>query len=247
MRLRLFALGLTIGAVVLGAEAQPAFDVASVKIDNGEFVPGVTGRYRGGPGTSDPGRFSCTQQSLKFLTVMAYGVTFDQVTGPAWFNDVSGDKFTVIATMPPNTTKDQFRLMLQNLLKDRFGLVLHHESRDFPGYDLLIARGGPKLKEWTPDPNAEAAAAASTRRDPDGFPRLRPGERGSALSISFQLASAGGGVGTPRTIRSTHRQSMEEFAKDVGGFIRTANGSSDAPAPQVIDKTGLAGVYEFRL
>jgi uncharacterized protein (TIGR03435 family) len=44
--------------------------------------------------------------------------------------------------------------MLQNLLAERFHLVVHQGTRTFPGYDLVIKKGGSKLKESTPDPNA---------------------------------------------------------------------------------------------
>ena len=37
--------------------------------------------------------------------------------------------------------------MWQNLLKDRFGVVVHHESRVFQGEELTLPKGTPKLKE----------------------------------------------------------------------------------------------------
>ncbi len=140
-----------------------SFDVASVKIDNGPLVPGVTGRMRGGPGTSDPGRYTATQQDLKVIITTAYGVRLDQISGPAWFDD-PGPNFTITATMPPDTTKAQFQLMLQNLLAERFHLALHHETRNFPGYDLVVAPGGLKLKPWAPDPNGIANQPREIRR-----------------------------------------------------------------------------------
>jgi uncharacterized protein (TIGR03435 family) len=50
--------------------------------------------------------------------------------------------------------------MLQTLLAERFGLKVHHESKDIDGYDLILAKGGPKLKiaeppsaPWLPSPS----------------------------------------------------------------------------------------------
>jgi uncharacterized protein (TIGR03435 family) len=37
--------------------------------------------------------------------------------------------------------------MLQSLLEDRFRLALHPETRTEPVYELVVAKGGPKLKE----------------------------------------------------------------------------------------------------
>jgi len=55
---------------------------------------------------------------------------------PPW-NIASTNNFTVVATMPPDTTKVQFEKMLQNLLVERFHLV-HHETRNFTGYELVM-------------------------------------------------------------------------------------------------------------
>ena len=41
--------------------------------------------------------------------------------------------------------------MLQPVLADRFGLKAHIEQREMPVYELIVAKGGPKLKAATPD------------------------------------------------------------------------------------------------
>ena len=41
--------------------------------------------------------------------------------------------------------------MLQSLLADRCKLKVHFETKEFPVYDLVIARGGLKMKEATSD------------------------------------------------------------------------------------------------
>jgi uncharacterized protein (TIGR03435 family) len=43
--------------------------------------------------------------------------------------------------------------MLQSLLADRCKLKVHHETRDLPVYDLVIAKGGLKMKEAPADEN----------------------------------------------------------------------------------------------
>ncbi len=55
----------------------------------------------------------------------AYGVKDFQIVGPGWLGD---ERFTIDATMPPATTKDQTRAMLRNLLADRFKVELHREN-----------------------------------------------------------------------------------------------------------------------
>src|ERR1035437_6269872 len=55
--------------------------------------------------------------------------------------------FNFIVKIPPGTMKPQFKIMLRNMLAQRFGLTAHREPREFAGYDLVVARGGPKLKD----------------------------------------------------------------------------------------------------
>jgi hypothetical protein len=134
-----------------GAPEKPVFDAASVKVDDpwpGPPQRPSTPHESGGPGTSDPGRITFSHQFLFVIIMRAYDLKFgDQIVGPAWLHETPGNKYTVTATMPPGTTQEQFRIMLQNLLAERFNLVLHHDTRNFTGYDLVIAKDGPKFKE----------------------------------------------------------------------------------------------------
>lgn len=207
-------------AVALAALAQ-SFDAASVKIDNGPFRPGVSGRMSGGPGTGNPGRFTITQHRMPFIIAGAYDVRVDQISGPAWLDDLTGPNFSIIATMPPDATKSDFQLMLQNLLAERFHLASHHVTQDFPGYDLIVTPGGTKLKPWEPDPNG--------------------GGNQPRESTSFALGRSG-------IVRSIQRQSMADFSMSLGGSLNMANGvPSGIETPRVADKTGLTGIFEFKL
>lgn len=118
---------LTAFLAVQAADSNVTFDAASVK-PAGPFVPGEMGGMRGGPGTGDPGRITIPRATLSDLLARAYDVWLDQISGPAWLNDRSADAYRIDATLPPNTTTEQFRLMLQNLLAERFHLRLHHET-----------------------------------------------------------------------------------------------------------------------
>jgi uncharacterized protein (TIGR03435 family) len=238
MRNFVFAL-LSLGLAVAQAQKAPEFDAVSVKVDNGNFIVGVSGSAKGGPGTNDPGRFTYTQQRLEPIVMFAYDVMSDQISGSAWLEDAQADRFTITATMPPDTTKEQFHLMLQNLLAERFHLAVRHETKDFPGYDLVVAPGGPKMKLWTPDASADAVPAGAGPRDEQGFPRLPPGQPG----VRTSLTNASNFM-----LRSTHRQSMADFALRVGPFINISSGMPmSAPKPRVSDKTGLSGIYEFKI
>jgi uncharacterized protein (TIGR03435 family) len=153
--------------------------------------------------------------------------------------------FTVDAVIPPNTTKEQFQQMLQNLLVERFHLVYHKEKRDFPGYELVVDKGGPRFKEVTPTPvdsNAGPPAAGpmmGAGRGADGFPAV-PGSR-----VMGQI--------NPRTgqERSKYQErTIAQFVSNLGFLIGSSQGKSVAdgyPQPRVVDKTGLTGTYTFIL
>src|SRR6266545_4405126 len=116
------------------------FEVATVKpavppTPNGRGMVFFRGPS-GGPGTKDPGRIDYPNMSLKNLLMNAYDVKNFQITGPSWLDT---ERFDITATLPPQTTKEQFHVMLQNLLAERFKLAVHRETKELPSYTLTVA------------------------------------------------------------------------------------------------------------
>jgi uncharacterized protein (TIGR03435 family) len=112
----------------------------------------------------------------------AFGVNFDQIAGPPWMMEApGGDSYAITATMPPDTTSENFQLMLQSLLVERFQMKFHHENRNFPGYELIVAPGGPNLKatEQVPGPAVPETPAipAKPQFNADGSFKLPRGRR----------------------------------------------------------------------
>jgi uncharacterized protein (TIGR03435 family) len=209
--------------------ARPTFDAASVKP-----APPPDGRggrrvgMGGGPGTDTPGRINFENVGLGAVIGKAYGVNYYQISGPGWFDS---ERFNIIATVPPGTTQEQFRLMLQNLLADRFKLALHKETREMQIYSLNVARNGPKLKKATPDPPPDANDAADRasggfagKLAADGYPAPRPG-------MTIMSTPAG-----PRA-RLSNKEHMEWLAGMLSGQL----------GRPVIDATGLTGEYDISL
>ena len=98
---------------------------------------GIT-RVQDGLGSADPGQVTYKNISLMNLLGRAFPESY-WVNGPGWFDT---ERYDVVAKTPPQTTKDQFKVMLQNLLTERFGLKVHHELREFRAFDLVLAKGG---------------------------------------------------------------------------------------------------------
>lgn len=113
---------------------------AAMRMAMAQFRP----RVIGGPGTADPERISYLNARLNLLLRDAYGLRLNQIAGPDW---IETDLFDVTAKIPPNTTREQFREMLRNLLTERFGMAVHRETRNGPVYTLVVKKGGAKLSE----------------------------------------------------------------------------------------------------
>ncbi len=133
-----------LGATVKGQSAAPiAFEAASIK-------PNSAGGTRSGMNVQ-PARIKVINSTLKFCVEMAWNVKDFQVSGGASWTD--SDRFDIDAVAANPFTKDEYRTMLQALLADRFGLVIHHETQDKAGYALVVGRNGPKLPPPVDDPS----------------------------------------------------------------------------------------------
>jgi uncharacterized protein (TIGR03435 family) len=88
---------------------------------------------------------------LETLIGFAYGIPPHLVLqSPDWarLTPQSGVGFQVeaVAEATSTTTVEQLRQMVQTMLADRFKLSFHWETQDTPGYALVVAKRGPKLK-----------------------------------------------------------------------------------------------------
>src|ERR1700744_2609818 len=123
------------------------FDLADVH-PNREMspTPEVTG------GVLRAGRYELRQASMLDLIATAWRVDADTVLGgPTWLQI---DRFDVIATAPANTPPEKVRLMLQNLLAERFQLAVHKEMKPLQAFALVAGNSKPKLKESDGSGNA---------------------------------------------------------------------------------------------
>ena len=200
------------------------FEVASVKP-----ARSVSGRFtmNGGPGTSDPVRITYTNIMLRRILLSAYEVKNYQISGPGWLDTL---RFDITAKVPDGTTKDQFQLMLQNLLITRFKMTVHRESKELPIYALLGAKNGPKIRATAEDgassgkPSEDQLAMIQSAEGKDGFPAL------SLRAPGLVIETKGG-----RARVTAKEVPMTKLADLLSGQLGRA----------VVDMTGLAGNYSF--
>ena len=144
----LAVLGATVIVASISAEAtaqvptappgpqRPSFEVASVRVhdpnDNKD-----TDNFQPYPG----GRFTASICSLWMLIHYAFQVQPYQIAGtPSW---IKSEHYDVDAKpAEPHSNVDDIPLMLQALLEDRFQLKYHWETREQPGYDLVVVKPG---------------------------------------------------------------------------------------------------------
>jgi uncharacterized protein (TIGR03435 family) len=202
---------------------KPMFEVASIKP--------TTVR---GPIDDPSGRFIAVGQPLKALIGYAYRVRDYQIIGgPSWINydlwqiQAKAEEGTVgvrrSRTFADAMKVDTVALMVQSLLEDRFQLKLHHEMREIPGYELIVAKGGPKIRladDQSPLPNEGAPAPSFL----NGLPPLTRG-----------TSRIGGGP---------NGMHYEAKAILLDPFI---NILINVTRRTVVDKTGLTGLYDMKM
>ncbi|MGO9231634.1 MAG: TIGR03435 family protein [Bryobacteraceae bacterium] len=230
---------------------KPVFEVASVKPapppTPGMFMVGT----HGGPGTSDPEHATFSNVTQRMLLAQAYDVQDYQISGPSW---LESERYDIVAKVPKGTTKERFRVMLQNLLSERFKLTLHHETKQLPLYALVVAKNGPKMKEAAPPPPIDESAKDGPSGPPppgSGFgppPGPPPGGGGPP---PMQMGKDGFPKLPPSLARGGVMMMMTNGRTRLIGNGQTMSKLADALARQlgrpVTDKTGLAGTYDFTL
>jgi uncharacterized protein (TIGR03435 family) len=165
--------------------ATPKFEVASVKRAPLPEDGGIDVNLAGGPGTHNPGQLAYTNVTLEDVIKVAYGIMgpgfdpahrYDRISGPGW---IATERYNIVAKIPAGATKEDFKLMVQNLLVERFKLIAHRETKDGLGYALVVAKNGPKMKESTGEANPQTSGLPiKFEVDQDGFRIFPPGRAG---------------------------------------------------------------------
>jgi uncharacterized protein (TIGR03435 family) len=197
-------------AVPSAQTQQPKFEIADVHVST--TAPGFAQNFgsvlRGG-------MYINRDATMLELIETAYGVSEDAIAGgPGW---LGSDLFDVIAKVPDGTTAATANLMLQNLLAERFGLMVHNETGPLPRYVLSVGKGS-KLKPA----NGSGGAGCQPKQQ-------------SAMASLGDLASL------PNIEATCHNLTAAAIADNLH---QMAGGYLDH---DVIDSTKLEGSWDFDL
>lgn len=211
MRTRLLILIFTIAP----AFAQ-SFEVASIHPST--LVPGqVTAGIR-----IDGAQVNGVLLSLRDYIRWAYDVKDYQIIAPDW---LAGANFDINAKLASKATDKQIAAMIGDLLKERFQMKFHRETRELPVYALVAARNGTKLTESAKAPGADSAEDTVT----------------VVANGNSSSSTVDGGNGESFSMGNNRLEgrkfSLDEWAEILSSF-------SDRP---LVNLTGLKGVYDFSL
>lgn len=191
--------------------ARPQFDVVSNRVDH-EGTGGAGDRY------PQHGTWKWTRSPLSFLIMYAYDVSSKQITGIPNSFQGADPAFDITAKVPVGVTHEQFQLMLQAMLEDRFQLKVHQEMRELRVTTIEVAKGGAKLRP--------ATAPCYTTQQPaaPGPDQRRCGEITQVPRVD------------PETITWEY----------IGWSASVADlGAALSPSDPVVDDTGIRGLYDF--
>ncbi len=212
------ALLLSLAAFAQSPPPLPEFEVASVRPS---APPGADSLAVGIH--IDGAQVRCASLSLKDYLALAYNLKSYQISGPDW---IASERFDIAAKLPAGAAREQIRDMVQALLLNRFQLKAHRDKKEFPVYALVVAKGGPKMKESPQDPGSAGAGRGNIDITAGG------GRGGSGADLGNGSSFTMGENGFDAV-----KLTMPSFADMLARF-------ADRP---VLDMTDLKGAYDFSL
>jgi uncharacterized protein (TIGR03435 family) len=220
------------------AGGKMAFEVASVK----RSAPEPESYHSNFPLTlgasnfASVGSFMSANVPLRTLIGFAFklsaGQTHFLISGlPDW---VDSESFDIEARAPINNpSKDQFRLMVQSLLADRFKFTVHKESRQLPIYALVLTKQGktgPQLRPHVDDATCGAAGRADAPLAPAEFSPFPCGA--TVMGISS----------IPGRVRGGGRNVSLDY---IAAFLTGTGMQGTASDRPVVNQTGLTENCDF--
>jgi uncharacterized protein (TIGR03435 family) len=181
-----------------------------------------------------PDRFEATLP-LGILLRQALQKSDYQIAGiPAW---VDTERFAIRAKAPEGTPASAITTLLLNLLKDRFQLATHVETRELAAFDLVAARSDGRWRPGLGETPAECRATIAAR---------------------LAQAQAGGGRGGPPPLPSFPgpNDPLPCGFTSVGAGAVSASGRTmtelammlaDLVGRPVHDRSGLTSLYDITL
>jgi uncharacterized protein (TIGR03435 family) len=122
-----------------GQSVPAAFEFADVHVS----APSKNPMMRGG--ALRGGRYDVRTATMVDLISIAYDMDSDKILGgPHWLD---WDRFDIIAKASPRTAQKDVGSMLQNLLENRFKLIVRKDTKPMPAFALSAGSTKTKMKQ----------------------------------------------------------------------------------------------------
>lgn len=219
---------LALTAVLAFSLPLPAqtFDVASIRpsAQSVQFE-------RDGETKVVPGTLSMRDVTVSTCIKWAYEIQQAQIVPKKGMDNVHYD---IVAKTADGTTREQMRIMLRNLLSERFELVLHHEKRELSGYALIRSPRGVKIKP-------------SSTQDGDLFRQnSATGMIAKNMTLAEFVQYMSGPIGAP-LVDETHLDGKYDLSIDFTPYVDLDKPQDQLPGPVAVLNATFEGELGLRL
>jgi uncharacterized protein (TIGR03435 family) len=230
-------LGVAAAAIAFSQPQAPAPPSAARRFEVASIKPNKSGSPTGtwtSPIATVGSRFTATNVTLVDVIVQAYRTRRIQMQGgPGW---IDSERFDIVAKADAaegDVVRDQWPVMIQALLEDRFKLVYHWETKDMPVLALV------------------GKLPAAFQESKDGTPNaMVPGDRGK---LTFQhwpmtgLVNLTSNILRTPVVDGTGIKGAYDFSVDPMQFAAADNAAGPAPTYADLFETALREQLGFRL
>lgn len=153
--------------------------------------------------------------------------------------------YDILATLPAGATPDDVPEMLQNLLKERFGMQYHREMKTRDVYALIQGKGPVKFQATE---ISAAPEAGETPKGTQGIQTLNGAaniqQSGNGVTITSRGGSGAPGIGAIKQTITPDGHIQVEMESTMAAFADQISQFVDKP---IVDQTELNGVYQLKL
>jgi uncharacterized protein (TIGR03435 family) len=229
---------LAIFAAASTATAQtnelPSFEVASIRPSpEGPPAAGAAGVHI----TKEQVHFAYL--SLRDYLSIAFTIPIQRISAPEWINST---RFDIGATFPGGATPEQFPKMIESLLRTRFKLQAHMESKESPVFTLEVASSGSKLVRVPDDAPSDAPFSVTSSGGTDGV----TADLGNGASLVFNNKQFEARKVTMRILVETLSRFMDrpilDLTKLEGRFNVTFAMAQEDYMPMLVRSAVNAGI-----
>jgi len=202
-------------------DPETRFEVVSIKPSDQSQVPRMS---------MSPGRYNVAGVASQGIVSQALRVPPNRITGlPDWSFK---ERYTITAKAPegtPSTDSRAMFVMLTNLLKDRFRMATHTETREMPVFNLVFARNDKRFGPAFKESSAECRAVLAARNE-----QVRGGVRAAGMIVPSECESVRINPGGTASLNGVP---MDMIAQILTPYV----------GRPLIDKTGLTSYYNVAL